>query len=501
MGKRKMSEHSYPVFRQGAFLKSRLWEILKFGSVRDINNHGGGLKSVFWQKGLFVLDLLLLAGCATVEVGQPVQIKEQRNVFSVIIHLAQPVPGEGGGLFVHDLDNNGRMDILVTSDGHIGAYDLRGKTLWVRKTDIRLFDFYHHPSAIAGDLDGDGKEEIAYLTANDEIVFLDGKTGAEKKVLSGVGKPIAMAIVNLRGLGDRDIVLQYSQTHLKAICAEGGSLLWETHEYRGIEHSSLRQADLDGDGLDEVAGAVIIDHDGTKMNRWDLGGTWKSMDSIVIADIVPGYPLEVALAEQRGANSHTVVVNPDRIIFRTLNPWNWEDPDKLAVGDFDPGRPGLEIFNRSSGGDGTTPRGREEPYRYELAPWVLDAAGNLITKYYLNDHKPDWWTGHGLEEICRIDWYGDGKDYLIGMERHKHGTGAIVDALTGEFKTIFSGKAVRIYAADVLGDYREEVLVLGEEGIIKVFWNNARPGLKSPDRYWTLQHYRRQKQNWNYYSP
>jgi hypothetical protein len=186
------------------------------------------------------------------------------------------------------------------------------------------------------------------------------------------------------------------------------------------------------------------------MNRWDLGGAYQNMDSIVIADIVPGYPLEVALAEQRGDRSHTVVVNHERIIFRTLNPWNWEDPDKLAVGNFDPKRPGLEVFNRSSGGDGTAPRGKQEPYRYEQAPWVLDAEGNLISKYYLNDKKPSWWTGHGLEEICRIDWDGDAADEIVGKERHMNGAGAIVDPITGDFRVIFRVNAVRIYAADVL---------------------------------------------------
>ena len=124
-------------------------------------------------------------------------------------------------------------------------------------------------------------------------------------------------------------------------------------------------------------------------------------------------------------------MNPERIVFRALNPWNWEDPDKLAVGDFDPSRPGLEIFNRSSGGDGVCPRGREEPYVEEEGPWVLDATGQLLAKYYINDYKPPWWTGHGIEEICRIDWDGDAADELVAKERHKNGAGAIVDAMTG----------------------------------------------------------------------
>lgn len=421
----------------------------------------------------------------------------------LVVPLAQPVPeaSGGGGVFAHDADGDGAMDLVVVSDRHIGVYSPTGGTTWVREVDLKLFDFLHHPSVIAGDLDGDGKQELAYLTPGHDLAVIDATTGKEEATVALEGQPTALAVANLRGQGDRDVLVQYSQTRVKAVRAEDGTVLWDTDEYRGIEHSPLRQADLDGDGLDEVAGASIIDHDGTKMNEWDLGGVYRSVDSIVIADIVPGYPLEVALAEQRGAASHTDVVNHTGIVFRALNPWNWEDPDKVAVGDFDTDRPGLEIFNRSSGGDGTAPRGREEPYAHEEAPWVLDAEGELLTKYYVNDLKPDWWTGHGLEEIFRIDWDGDAEDEILGKERHKSGAGAIVDPMTGEFKVIFPGKAARIYAADVLGDYREEVIILDEEGSLKIFWNAEPNGNPPKARYWAQQHYRRQKQNWNYYSP
>ncbi len=418
-----------------------------------------------------------------------------------VFTLAQPTPTDVGGIFAHDLDGDGKMDFVITSEGHIGAYSYAGKRLWVKKTDISFFDDSHHPSAIAGDMDGDGKQEVAYLNTSKQLVILDAVTGEVDKTLSGLGNPTAMAIANLRGKGDRDIILQYSQTSLRAIKAEDGAQLWKTEEYRGIEHSPLRQADLDGDGLDEVAGASIIDHDGSKMNDWDLGGAYEGMDSIVIGDIVPGYPIEVALAEQRGANSHTDVVNHEKIVFRALNPWNWEDPDKLAVGDFDPKRPGLEIFNRASGGDGTARRGKEEPYSEEEAPWVLDAQGQLINKYYVNDKKPEWWTGHGLEEICKIDWDGDATDEIVGKERHKSGAGAIVDPITGDFKLIFREKAVRIYAADVLGDYREEVILLDTDGRVMIFFNSDPNKNPKKPSYWTLSHYKRQKQNWNYYSP
>ncbi|MEA3400596.1 MAG: hypothetical protein U9R79_05055 [Armatimonadota bacterium] len=423
------------------------------------------------------------------------------DVGSWRFQLRQPVPADSGGLFAHDVDRDGRMELIVTSDAHIGAYETNGARLWVREDDITFLPYYHHPSAIAGDVDADGAEEVAYLTGGNRIRILDAASGSVERTLEVPGEPVAIAIANLRGTGDCDALLQYSQTQIRAVSLADGATLWETDQYRGIEHSPLRQADLDGDGLDEVAGASIIDHDGARMNEWDLGGAYRHMDSLVIADILPGLPLEVALAEQRGAQSHTDVVNADAIVFRALNPWDWEDPDKLAVGDFDPRRPGLELFNRSSGGDGTARRGDEEPYRYEEAPWVLDAEGNVMARYYVNDHKPDWWTGHGLEEICAIDWDGDAKQEIVGKERHANGAAAIVDPLTGHFRQVFRAKAVLVYAADVRGDYREEVLIADERGYIEILWD-AEPN-PDPDRpsYWTRQHYRRQKQNWNYYSP
>ena len=82
-----------------------------------------------------------------------------------------------------------------------------------------------------------------------------------------------------------------------------------------------------------------------------------------------------------------------------------------------------------------------------------------------------------------------------------HQMGKIVNPMTGEIKKIFSGQAVMIYAADIQGDYREEAITLDETGTVKVFWNENDNANPVKPRYWQQQHYRRQKQNWNYYSP
>jgi hypothetical protein len=419
-----------------------------------------------------------------------------------VITVDEPVPGwSAGGLFVHDLDGDGLLDFVLTSDTHVSAYDHWGVKLWAEPVGIKTSGNYpgaHHPGAIAGDMDGDGAQEVAYLTAGDVLRILDGVTGVEEASHSFPGAE-AVAIANLRGLGDRDAILQYSQTELRAVRLDTFAELWHTTDYVCTEHMMLRQADLDGDGLDEVAGLTFIDDDGTLMSQWDLAadrGThlW-SVDSIVIADVFPGGPLEAVVAEQ-GGNNEAIAMNHEQVLFGTNNPDNpccavageclERDCDKLAVGDFLPASAGLETFCRSACG---------------RAPWLIDATGQIVAQWVVDDTKPASWHTDGIEEVCSIDWDGDEQRELVLTERHTDGNGAIVNASTGEFRVVFTAQAARIYAVDLAGDPREEVVILDVSGEIRVFWNADPSAGASVTRPWSLQHYRRQKQNWGYYSP
>jgi hypothetical protein len=308
-------------------------------------------------------------------------------------------------------------------------------------------------------------------------------------------------MANVRGLGDRDAVLQYDQTTLKAVRLDTGEALWTTDAFRGIDKRPAQQADLDGDGRDEYCGANIVGSDGQIHHTWDLmrdipNFQWRWLDSVAIGDVIPGGQLEVALAEQGGTNE-VVVVNQDQVVYHTFNPHNRcceithgeecieIDPDKTALGNFS-GDDGLELIANSACG---------------RAPWVLDPHGNLIAQWVVDETKPADWTIWGIEDIQPIDWFGQQHQSIVARERWRDdGNAAVIDPLTGEFLQRFRVAGMRVQAADVSGDYREEIVVLDLDGSLKIFWKEGPPVVRRVG-YWTHQHYRRHKQNWGHYTP
>ena len=108
----------------------------------------------------------------------------QSNPF--VIKLAIPAPTDSaGGIIVADVDNNGKMDYLVTVPGHLAVYSNNGKKLWIRKVDIGVGGSSENqglpghcgPGVAAGDVDGDHKCEVVFLTKDSVLHILDGATG------------------------------------------------------------------------------------------------------------------------------------------------------------------------------------------------------------------------------------------------------------------------------------------------------------------------------------
>ena len=448
-----------------------------------------------------------------------------------------PVPigiAARGAIFVHEIDGDGLYDFVVTGMDNLAVYDHWGVLLWHDTPPINLpesanggagYPGLYAPGAIAGDMDDDGEAEIAYITTEGIIRIHDGRTGAlengEQEAAFTFPGGGALAIANFRGLGDRDAIVQYSQSELRAIALDTGETLWHVTDWYGIEHSMARVVDVDGDGRDEVVAPIFLGPDGQRLNAWDLeqdqGTVLAGLDSLGVGDIVPGYPLEIALAEtapdKTGVaeqSGETIVVNPDAILWGTTRdpldiPDTYQcerekDPDKIAVGDFDATRDGLEVFARSACGH---------------HPWVMDATGAIVATWNVMDTAPPGWnlgdpaipdSEGGIDTISPIQWEAAGGQLALLRERDRDGMAALVDAMTGAFVVVFDVTAARSYAADIAGDYREEAIIVESSetgnGRVKVFWNaTPNPTPDAQPRRWTMQHYRRIKQNWNYYSP
>ena len=210
----------------------------------------------------------------------------------LVIKLDMSPPQESeGGLIVADVDSDGEPDFLVTVPGNLAVYANNGRKLWVKATDLVVggqsesqgLPGHHGPGVAAGDLDGDGKCEVIFLTKDGVLHVVDGATGQEEMtakppVPKGAERWELALVADFRDRGDQDILLQatnkdgyrmgrYLAAYAFESLRDGGQPLWTTDAFVSCAHNGARLADLDGDGRDEVLGATILGPDGQERSR------------------------------------------------------------------------------------------------------------------------------------------------------------------------------------------------------------------------------------------
>lgn len=416
-------------------------------------------------------------------------------------HVFQPNDASVG-----DLDGDGELEIVIKRMGAfyacsqkgvsphsmiLEAYKLNGKRLWQIDLGVNIRQGAQYFQFLVYDFDGDGCAEVAIKSAEGtrfgdgkiigdtdgdgitDYVIRDPSLRTYGKILSGpeffsvvdgkTGKELARGPYITRGRSedwgddygnrvDRQLgaVGYFDGKHpgifwgrgyngrsaMQAWNFRNGELvhLWsfdtaDSPDLKGYENQgnhNIRIADVDGDGCDEIMyGACAIDHDGKPLYTTGLGHG----DAMHLTDIDPSRPgFEVWQGHEfPPAGSSLRDACTGEILFRIPAS---EDVGRAMCADIDPRYPGWEIWSSHSGG-------------------LYSCKGEKISDRIPSVNMAVWWDGDLSRELLdgvKIQkWNGDGMEILFD----------------GKDKGILSNngtKANPCLSADILGDWREEVI-------------------------------------------
>ena len=189
----------------------------------------------------------------------------------------------------------------------------------------------------------------------------------------------------------------YTRTVLAAYDFDGKqlSLRWvfdtndpDKRRYAGQGNHNLRVADVDGDGCDEITyGSMAVDHDGTPLYNTGFGHG----DAIHLTAFFPptassvpdGFPADNALQvwdchENKRDGSDFRDARTGKVLFQLLSP---KDVGRCMAADIDPTNPGLEMWSSASGGICNV-RGE-----------VIDSTARIPINFGI------WWDGDLLREL------------------------------------------------------------------------------------------------------
>ncbi len=398
-----------------------------------------------------------------------------------------------------DLDGDGEYEIVLkweptnakdnsirgyTGNVYIDAYKLDGTLLWRIDLGRNIRAGAHYTQFIVYDLDGDGRAEVAMktgdgtvdgtgevigdpnadhrnregliLTGPEYLTIFDGATGAalatvdyepprgsvsswgdnygnrSDRFLAGVAyldgsRP---SLIMSRGYYTRTVIVAYNWRDGKL------TKLWtfDTNQpglsgYAGQGNHQLSIADVDQDGRDEIIfGAMAVDDDGKPLYSTGFGHG----DALHVGDFDPLRPgLEVF-------GVHEDRPHPAGINLRDARTGEviWSIPTDYDVGrglvaDIDPNYPGAEAW--ASGTAGV----------------VRSAAGEQVTSTKPSINFAIWWDGDLLREllddvaITKWDWE---KRQIVQL-LYAQGCGSNNDT-----------KKTPALTADLFGDWREEVV-------------------------------------------
>ena len=408
---------------------------------------------------------------------------------------------------VGDLDGDGRYEIVLhqvgrgrdnsqrgrTTEPILEAYTLDGKMLWRINLGKNIREGAHYTQFMVYDLDGDGKAEVACKTADGTVdgqgrvigdpeadyrnrngyilegpeyfTIFDGMTGAALATTdyvpqrgnvkdwgddygNRVDRFLACvayldgkrpSVVMCRGYYTRCVLAAWNWRDNKLTnvwCFDSDDGTPGNRKYRGQGNHGIAVGDVDNDGKDEIIyGSCVIDDDGSGLYSTGLGHG----DAMHVTDHDPDRPgLEVFKA-----NGDTR--SPAGIQMRDAKTGEqlWGIPSTGREGvvracafDIDPRHPGSEAWGFGRGVNG-----------------LYNAKGEKISDWSPRScNMAIWWDGDVQRELLdgtRITKW----DYKQSRERR------LFDARQFGCVSINGSKSNPCLCADILGDWREEIIV------------------------------------------
>lgn len=421
-----------------------------------------------------------------------------------------------GDASVADLDGDGQYEIVLkwdpsnardnAQDGFTGnvildAYKLDGRQLWRINLGKNIRAGAHYTQFLVYDFDGDGKAEMACKTADGTIDGAGKIVGDSTKnyvnergriltgpeyltVFSGLTGEALKTVDYIPGRGDIcawganeckgnrvDRFLgcvafldgihpsflmgrgYYGRLTIAAWDWKNGDLTqrWffdsdKGHpEYMGQGNHNLSVGDIDGDGRDEIVyGSSAYDDNGEPIYTTGMGHG----DAMHLSDLDPDVPgLEVWASKEKsglGAVLHSAATG--KILLQVPGPG---DTGRGLAADIYPNHRGFELWSSTSKG-------------------IWTVKGEKITDLVPSVNFRLYWDGDLQDELLDRS-YIDDWDYVNNKPVR------LLDASQYGGTSINGTKATPVVSADILGDWREEVIFRGRDNASLLLFTTTIP--------------------------
>ena len=357
----------------------------------------------------------------------------------------------------YDFDGDGRAELMVkTADGTIDGQGtiIGDSTVDYRNKAGRILDGPEYISVFNG-LTGAVMDTKPYIPERGDVSgWGDSRGNRSERYLAGVGyfgntlggKQVPSAIF-CRGYYTRTVIAAWDWDGLTLTnrwTFDTNEKPWQS--YAGQGNHNLRIADVDGDGLDEITyGSMAVDHDGRGLYNTGFGHG----DAIhLIADPKDGQLYVWDCHENKRDGSDLRNARTGEVIFQIKSN---TDVGRAMAADIDPTNPGCEMWSTDSHGIRTmkgdvlhTAQDADDPQHDNSL---------VLNGRWLSVNFGIWWDGDLLRElldhetVTKYDWQ---QHQIVDLQK-----------FDGTFNN--GTKSNPCLSGDILGDWREEVLIRNRE--------------------------------------